>query len=916
MTNYLKIILTVFFVVFATKLSLAKEKYRIGFSQCAQHGEWRKNMEAEMERELMFHNDLSLTIKQAFDDSNLQIQQINELVNSGIHLLIVSPYQIGPIQPVIEEVYKKGIPVILIDRKINSEHYTAYVGGDNYEIGKVAATYIANKLNNKGKIVEILGAQISSPAIERTLGFNETLKNFPYLHNICKIDTEESLEVISDSLKAIIERDPDVGAVFAFNDDYANNASKAIANSTINKNPLIVGIDGLPNSGGGIELVEKGVLTATLIYPTGGKEAIEIASKILHHESFEKENLLSTTLIDISNVDILRKQIHKTNLLQTDITKSQDMLINLGEKYKSQQLWLFSISITFLLVMILLVLLFRSFKKLKIANKNLERQKDELKLLSKKLEKVTQEKLKFFTNISHEFRTPLTLIVGPLQDLLYSSSLPSDIHQRVVLMNKNAHRLLQMINQLMDFRKIENAQMQLQPGNYDVIAFLKEIHQSFQALAEKKRINFTFDSTETELKVWFDWDKLDKVIFNLLSNAFKFTPENGAIQIKVKKDKPIVKTLWEDELVIKVIDSGKGIPAKSINHIFDRFYQVENSASKKGTGLGLALSKEFIEMHRGKIVVKSIEDKETIFTVRLPIGDSHFNIDTNLLEASKIQEIHNHIENHEVYSDAEPDEKVAEIENVSTEKKVILLVEDDNDVRSYVKECLKDNYVIHEAVNGKEALTSIEEDEPDLIVSDIMMPEMDGLELTHQLKNDLKTCHIPIILLTAKSTLEQRLEGLEEGADSYIPKPFSREHLQIRVRKLLELRYKIHERYKSQYFIDDEQDDLSRLDKQFLNKISKIVKENLQKEEFTVEELGELIGLSRVQTYRKIKKLTGMSASEYVRLIKLKVSLELIKTSEKSISEISYESGFSSPSYFAQCFKKQFGISPSDYAKK
>jgi len=888
----------------------------IGFSQCAQHGEWRKNMEVEMERELMFHNDLSLTIRQAYDDVNLQIKQITELVNSGIDLLIVSPYQIDPIQPVIEEVYKKGIPVILIDRKINSEHYSAYVGGDNYEIGKVAATYIANKLNNKGKIVEILGAQISSPAIERTLGFNETLKNFPDLHNISKIDTEESLEAISDSLTAIIERDPDIGAVFAFNDDYAYNASNAISNSTITKNLLIVGIDGLPSQGGGIELVEKGVLTATLIYPTGGKEAIEIASKILHHESFEKENLLSTTLIDFSNVDILRKQIHKTNVLQTDITKSQDMLINLDEKYKSQQLWLFSISITFLLVIILLVLLFRSFKKLKIANKNLGRQKDELELLSKKLEKVTQEKLKFFTNISHEFRTPLTLIVGPLQDLLHFSSLPSDIHQRVVLMHKNALRLLQMINQLMDFRKIENAQMQLQPGNYDVIAFLKEIHESFQALAEKKRINFTFDSTETELKVWFDWDKLDKVIFNLLSNAFKFTPESGAIQIKVKKDKPLVKTLWEDELVIKVIDSGKGIPAKYINHIFDRFYQVENSASKKGTGLGLALSKEFIEMHRGKIVVESKEGKETIFTVRLPIGDSHVSEDSNLLGASKIQESRNHIENHEVYSDAEPDEKVAEIENVSTEKKVILLVEDDSDVRSYIKECLKDNYVIYEAVNGKEALTSIEEDEPDLIVSDIMMPEMDGLELTRQLKNDLKTCHIPIILLTAKSTLEQRLEGLEEGADSYIPKPFSREHLQIRVRKLLELRNKIHERYKSQYFIDDEQGDLSRLDKQFLNKISKIVKENLQKEEFTVEELGELIGLSRVQTYRKIKKLTGMSASEYVRLIKLKVSLELIKNSGKSISEISYEAGFSSPSYFAQCFKKQFGISPSDYAKK
>lgn len=221
-----------------------------------------------------------------------------------------------------------------------------------------------------------------------------------------------------------------------------------------------------------------------------------------------------------------------------------------------------------------------------------------------------------------------------------------------------------------------------------------------------------------------------------------------------------------------------------------------------------------------------------------------------------------------------------------------------------------------EAQNGKVALKMIDEEEPDLIVSDIMMPEMDGLELTHKLKNDLKTCHVPIILLTAKSSIEQRIDGLDEGADSYIPKPFSKVHLQIRVKKLLELRKKIHDRYKSQHLIETETDGISRLDKKFLNNISKIVEDNLQKSEFTVEELSDLVGLSRVQIYRKIKKITGMSVSEYVRMVKLKSSLELINTSRMSMSEIAYEVGFSSPSYFAQCFKKQFGISPSDYAKK
>ncbi|MCW0484456.1 substrate-binding domain-containing protein [Gaoshiqia sediminis] len=916
MTKEINKILTVFLLIFSFQNGFSKDKYLIGFSQCAQHADWRQNMEAEMERELMFHDDLSLVIKQAYDDANLQVQQINELMEMGIDLLIVSPYQISPVQPVIEEVYRKGIPVVFVDRKIDSDFYSAYVGGNNYEIGEVAANYIANRLANTGKIVEIMGGLNSSPAIERTLGFNQTLENYPEIQNIDKINTNESLEVISDKLPEIIKKDSNIKAIFAFNDDFAKIASTVISKSSLGKEVLIVGVDGLPNEGGGIEMVEEGILSATLIYPTGGKEAIEIASKILHGEPYEKENLLATTLVDPTNVDIIRKQFDKINSLQSDISKSQNMLLTLGERYKVQQFMLYFITGTFLLVILLMFLLFRSFNKLKDANHNLERQKEELKTLSDKLEKVTQEKLRFFTNISHEFRTPLTLIVGPLEDLLKSSGLPDDIRKRVGLMHKNALRLLQMINQLMDFRKIENAKMRLQAGNYNLVDFLNEVRESFLPLADNKQINLIFDTDLQELMAWFDWDKLDKVVFNLLSNAFKFTPEKGTIQIKLRKENPIVKSLWDEELVIEITDNGKGISPKHINHIFDRFYQVEKSDNFKGTGLGLALSKEFVELHHGRINVESAEGKKTTFTVKLPLGDAHLNRDEKVSDDVQKPIMHEQLVYNKIYLNPEIADRETGKETVSSERPRILLVEDDREVRSYIRECLEESYEILEAPNGKVALKMIEEEEPDLIVSDIMMPEMDGLELTHQLKNDLKTCHIPIILLSAKSSLEQRLEGLEEGADSYIPKPFSKDHLQIRIRKLLELRVKIHERYKSQHFIDEVPNDISRLDKKFLNRVSKIVEDNLQKDEFTVEELSDLVGLSRVQIYRKIKKLTGMSVSEYVRMVKLKASLELIRTSGKSMSEIAYEVGFSSPSYFAQCFKKQFGISPSDYAKK
>ncbi|WP_297100420.1 substrate-binding domain-containing protein [uncultured Draconibacterium sp.] len=916
MSFFLKQISTILLLLFISEYGFAKDKYLIGFSQCAQHGDWRLNMEAEMEREIMFHDDLSLIIKQSYDDANLQVQQIHELVEMGIDLLIVSPYQIDPVQPVIDAVFKKGIPVVLVDRRINSDNYTAYVGGDNYMIGKVAASYIANRLNNKGNIVEIMGGLTSSPAIERTRGFNETLENFPQLQNIMRINTTETLEVVTDSLSEIIKRDIDVDAIFAFNDDYAVMARNVINQSINEDHILIIGIDGLPNAGGGIEMVEKGILSATLIYPTGGKEAIEIASKILHNEVFEKENLLSTTLVDRSNVDIIRKQFDKINSLQTDISKSKDMLLNLGEKFKFQQFMLYLVTGTFVLVILLMFLLVRSFYKLKDANIHLKKQKKELKKLSDKVEKITQEKLKFFTNISHEFRTPLTLIVGPLEDLLKTSDLPDNIYKRVSLMHKNSLRLLQLINQLMDFRKIENSKMKLQAGHYDVVKFLSDIHESFLSLAENRQINLIFDTNLSQLKAWFDWDKLDKVVFNLVSNAFKFTPTGGTIIIKLRKELLTVKSLWEEQLIIEVTDNGKGISQKHINHIFDRFYQVDKTDNLKGTGLGLALSKEFVEMHRGRITVESIESKKTTFIVKLPLGDAHLTQEEKIKDECQKPLVQDLLGYSNTNQNVDNDKGATIKTPDSIPKPVVLLVEDDNDVRSYVKECLQDTYDVFEAQNGKIALKMIEEEEPDVIVSDIMMPEMDGLELTHQLKNDLKTCHIPIILLTAKSSLEQRLEGLEEGADSYIPKPFSKEHLQIRIRKLLDLRKKIHERYKSQYIIEDEQNNISRLDKNFLDKISKIVKDNIQKEEFTVEELSDLAGLSRVQMYRKVKKLTGMSGSEYVRLVKLKESLELIKTSGKSMAEIAHEVGFSSPSYFAQCFKKQFGISPSDYAKK
>ena len=901
----------------------SKENYTIGFSQCGQRDNWRFTMEAEMERELLFHPDLSIIIKQALDDSETQIKQIDELLVEGIDLLIISPNEINPVKKAIEKVYQKGIPVILIDRRIDSENFTAYVGGDNYEVGQFAAEYIARKLDYKGNVLEIQGAQTISAAAERSNGFNDALDKFPNLHRVYKIHSFWNENIIADSLPSGIAKHPDVKAIFAFNDGLAVNAVEVMNKNNRSSDIIVVGVDGLPTPGEGIEMVENGTLTATIIYPTGGKESIQIAAKILHGEQFEKYNSLPITIVDDSNVKITRHQFQNISDLQLDINRSMDMLKMLNGKYHIQQILLFVLLVLFTFMVVLFIMYMSANKKLKQFNINLEKQKNEiasqnteLLRLGAELEEATQVKLRFFTNISHEFRTPLTLIVGPLENMIESEELPGHFRKQLNMMHRNALRLLRMINQLMDFRKVENAKMKLQAGQYDLVSFIEEIKQNFEDLAEQKHIRLEMSSSEPSLLVWFDWDKLDKVIFNLLSNAFKFTPEKGTISLSVSKTKPVVKTIWEEEVTIKISDNGKGISRDHIGHIFDRFYQVEKSQDFKGTGLGLSLSKEFVELHHGKISVESSTGKGTTFTIRLPLGEAH------LRELEKIEILtsgrpdkHEKADEEMNYNPVLTDE-IKNVELEITERQTILLVEDNKDVREFVKESLQEYYNIVEAENGEIALAVIQEEEPDLIVSDIMMPKMDGLELTRLLKTDLKTCHIPIILLTAKSTQEQKMEGLEEGADSYIPKPFNSKHLQIRIKKLLELRRNMHERFKGQLLIDDDDKDLSRLDRKFLNKVSKVVEEHLEKEELSVEELSQVIGLSRVHVYRKIKKLTGMSVSEFVRSVKLKLSLNLIKTSGKTISEIAYEVGFSSPSYFTKCFKEHFGISPSEYIKR
>ncbi|WP_461631924.1 substrate-binding domain-containing protein [Labilibaculum euxinus] len=920
------LLLIIFILVFSDK-GFSEDQFKIGFSQCTSVDSWRKAMQSEMQNELILFQNMELVITDAHDNNENQIRDIRELVKSGIDLLIVSPNESAPITHIVEEVFRKGIPVIVLDRKIESENYTAQISADNYLIGREAGKYAARLLNGKGNIAEIWGLKGSSPAIERHKGFSEVISKYPGIKIIFSETGEWFKQGGTKMMKLAIEQHDNIDLVFAHNDYMAIGAYEVLQSKFGEHRPFLLGIDGLPGPNDGVNAVIQKKINATFLYPTGGAEAIQLAFKILNKKPFKKNIILKTVVIDSDNAEIQKLQTDQILSLQGKISAAKTILDSQIIKYKSQRMWLI-ISLSFLLIVILLaVLLFQAFKNKIKANRKLEEQKEQIEdqherliLISSQLEEATQTKLRFFTNVSHEFRTPLTLILGSIENLLDQKIKDKESYQQLNVMHRNANRLLRLINQLMDFRKMENEKMQMKISKNDINQFIKEISDSFQELANKKHINYSYLSTIQKEYLYFDTDKLDKILFNLLSNAFKFTPEQGEITVHLENSNHEFNKEMKDCVKISVVDSGCGISEPDLKNVFQRFYQAKTNASFPGTGVGLSLTKALVELHSGIINVESSLGKGTVLTVYLQKGKSHFN-DADLIFAdSKEKDTSRQIPSELDEMDFIPQlTESNEEENPSflTDREIrILIVEDNPDVLKHIAESLKGNYKILRAENGKQALKVIEAENPELIITDLMMPVMDGLELTNIVKSDLKTCHIPIIMLTAKASQEHKIEGLEVGADSYIPKPFNRKHLQVRVRKLIESKKRIRIHYRESIDFTEQNDGINRLDQQFLKKACEAIETNYLNYDYGVEELSKDINLSRVHLYRKIKNLTDLSASEFIRNVKLKKASSLLLEGDLSISQIAYQTGFASPSYFSKCFKEKFKMSPKEYIQQ
>ena len=696
--------------------------------------------------------------------------------------------------------------------------------------------------------------------------------------------------------------------MFAQNDRMAIGAYLSARQQQLEKEMLFVGIDALPGKEYGVEQIINGVLDATFIYPTRGDKIVQVAMDILEKRPYERDTKLSTALVDKTNARVMQLQTDHITEQDGKIERLNNQVNEYLSRYSAQTMFLYACLIILLLFAALLAIIVRAYwtknrmnMELSRQKKKLEEQRDQLISLSKQLEEATHAKLVFFTNVSHDFRTPLTLVADPVEQLLEDKALTPRQQSLLKVVHKNVHILLRLVNQILDFRKYENDKLELVRANMNLRVQLQEWSHSFQTLALKKHIHFVLEVNDdrADYLMAVDAEKMERVYFNLLSNAFKFTPENGTITVTLS-------TLTKEEggryARLVVADTGSGISVQHIRHIFDRFYQID--VNHAGSGIGLALAKAFVELHGGEITVDSVEGKGTVFTVDIPMTvveepSADLVQEPRITQQTVVEEL----------EDMETEEQIPD-EN----KECILIIDDNADVRDYVKSLLKEEYTVIEAPDGRAGLKKAMKYVPDAIICDVMMPVMDGLECCRKLKTELQTSHIPVMLLTACSLDEQRIQGFECGADSYISKPFNSKLLLVRLRNLMDN----HKRLK-QFFGDKttlSKEPVSDVDKGFVDRFRELIEENLADSELSVEDLGSKMGLSRVQLYRKIKALTNYSPNELVRIARLKKAASLLASSEKTISEITYEVGFTSPSYFTKCYKDYFGESPTDFLKR
>lgn len=894
-------ILLSFLLFLACKESRSGTEYVIGISQCMTDDDWRQAMIREVGIEASNYDDLKVIIKDADSDNNRQIAQIRELIAQKVDVLVVSPLESAPLTDVVEEAYRAGIPTIITDRKVNTNQYTTFVGANNYQIGLTAGRYAARNLPPNAVILEIWGATGSSPAQERHNGFRDALLDRKDI-TFRTVNGEWRHDTAANQLKET-DFSPSVDFVFAHNDVMAIAAREHfVALDSVRGWKLpVIGMDAVAETG--LRAVADGRINVSFLYPTGGEQVIRTAMQLINKQAVDKQIDLHSGIVDQQAAHSMLLQTERLlnyqQQIETQRTRMDDLLNRF--LFLTNSLWL--ITVLMIGFILLSVYVFYINKKIKMTNRELlainkreEEQRHKLISLNAEIEEVTASKLQFFTNISHEVRTPLTLILGPLDrlmNLLHDSPYLPDLE----LVHKNADRLLRVINQILDFRKVENKQEKLKIRETELVAFAAEVKSYFNSMAKVRNIHYTFTSEVKDCRIWMDAEMIEKVLVNLLSNAFKFTAQDGGIDVTL--------SITDEWAVMAVGDTGCGIAPEKIPYLFNRFYS-ENS--RQGTGIGLHLVDEYVRMHNGKVEVKSLLGQGSVFTLFLPL-------DKTRLKGEYITEMPVSPLAYDA-SNLDDSEQTALLGQHYPY--TILVVEDEEDVRLFLHQELEVNFRVLAVSNGKEALALLDSEEISLVLSDVMMPEMNGFELCRTIKNQLPTSHIPVILLTALTDERQRMYGFSGGADAYIQKPFRADFVRLRIIRILEERKSLREalllKLQGSNLLMAQPDKVENMDDQFLRRFLTQLEAVYMDPEYNVERLSETLGLSRGHLHRKIKELTGTTPVDFLRNFRLRKAAALLKDGRYNVSEIAYQTGFSSAAYFAKCFKAVYQTTPGEYA--
>lgn len=887
-------------VALLTLSSCHQEKtYRIGVSQCSSD-DWRYKMNDEMEREVLFHPEARLEIRSADNDNARQIADIKYFTDNAFDIILVAPNEADAITPAINQAYARGIPVVLFDRYANDCDYTVYVDTDNAAIGQAAARYAAALLGEKGNIIEIKGLKGSTPGIERCQGFdNEIFDCFPQAHIVGSGYGDWNKDKAAEVTDSLLNIYKDVQLIYAHNDRMAIGASEVVRRKGL-KDIKIIGVDAVPSTG--IQAVADGVIDATFLYPTEGHFIIRLALQILKGETPQRiVKLPVSSAVDKTNADILLRQNESVEEEGTKMRLLKESIDEYWSRHSAQTALFYACVVILILISVLLFILLKAYwqhqkhqRQLMEQNLLLEKQRDVQRDLNEKLKEATASKLAFFTNVSHDLRTPLTLISEPVSQLASAKNLSPEQHTLASLARKNVAILRRLVSEILDFRKYEGGHLALRLSRVNLSERVTEWVQAFKSVSHKRDIKLSSDIQDNIL-CDIDEEKLERVLYNLLSNAFKYTQDNGSIHVTL--------SAADGHFTLSVKDNGVGMKPQEAQRAFDRFYRAEDVAPE-GSGIGLALVKAFVEMHGGRVWVESEVGKGSVFSVEIPIKESPQAAQTELPP-----------DNAEGMDTAVSLDRIETDETAMDEDKPLLLVVDDNeDLRELVRVLLGDNYNVICAADGAEGLRKAVKYVPDLIICDVMMPVMDGWDCCSRIKGELSTSHIPVLLLTACSTDEQKAKGFSCNAYGYLSKPFDGAVLRAQCASLIENRRRIKELWSEEPASPTPQSrpKSAGIDDEFYLRLTEKLTARLSEPELSVEDLASEMNLGRSQLYRKVKALTNYSPVELLRSLRLKQARKLLTTTELSISEIAYDCGFASPAYFTKCYRETFGQTPSE----